>query len=514
MGAANRVGLMLLGVLLCGCTSPREWICNGFKVGPDYCPPKVQTAPDWIDADDGRVASEPPDDGAWWRVFDDPVLDDLVWSAYRENPPLKEAGYRVLVARAQRAIAAGNLFPQQQQMYADFARNAASSTVTNQPVVERFFDTWDGGFNLAWELDFWGRLRRAITAADAQCDASIEDYDAVLVLLVADVARSYAEIRALQTQLSLARANVKLQEETLNLTEIRYKNGVVSNLDVQQAAANLAETESLIPPLKISLRHSCNQLCVLLGIPPEAIEQKLSPGPIPTAPASVCVGIPADLLRRRPDVRRAERELAAQSEQIGIAAAELYPQLSIVGSIGVASSQFTNLDDPRSFTGGVGPTLRWDILNYGRNLNRIRTQDAKFQELVWRYRNTVLVANQETENGLASFLYSQELVRSQARAVEALRKSVELSLIQYREGTVDFNRVFLLEGYLVQQELQLAQARANVVLGLIEVYRALGGGWQIRTADDSEPLELPVAPVPEPRVPAEEMPKPVEMPAS
>lgn len=513
MRTASCVGLMLLGVLLCGCTGPREWVRNGFKVGPNYCPPDAPTAAEWIESADARVRTDPPQDCTWWRVFGDPVLDELVWSAYRENLPLKEAGCRILVARAQRAIAVGGLFPQQQQAFADYSRMAASRTVVNRSAdQQQFFDIWDGGFNLAWELDFWGRLRRAVIAADDQLDASIEDYDAVLVLLVADVARSYAEVRALQTQLELARANVKLQQETLDLTKVRFKNGVVTDLDVQQATANLAETEALIPPLQISLRQTSNQLCILLGVPPEAIEQKLDRRPIPTAAPSVAVGIPADLLRRRPDVRKAERLLAAQSEQIGIAAAQLYPQLSIIGSIGVQASQFTDLANSQSITADAGPAMRWDVLNYGRNLNRIRAQDAQFQSLVWSYRNKVLVANEEVENGLAAFLYSQEQVRAQTRAVKALHKSVELALEQYRGGTVDFNRVFLLEGYLVQQELQLAQAKANVALGLIEVYRALGGGWQIRT-DAEEPFAAPLPPGDEKPVPVEDIPTPPAEPA-
>ena len=505
-------GLVLLILLTCGCTSTREWMNNGFKVGPNYCHPDAPTASDWIKNGDARVQSIAPDDSAWWQVFNDPVLDDLVQTAYHDNLSLKEASCRIMVARAQRGIAAGNLFPQQQQAYADFSRNAMSKTVTNQGAANQYFDLWDGGFNLSWELDFWGRLRRAVAAADDKLDATVEDYDAALVLLVADVARSYAQIRTYQTQLTLARKNVKLQQDTLDLTNVRFHDGVVTNLDVQQAAANLAETEALIPPLEISLRASSNQLCTLLGTPPEAIEAKLDKKPIPTAPTSVAVGIPADLLRRRPDVRRAERLLAAQGEQIGIATAQLYPQLSIVGSLGVQSSRFSDLDRPESFTGGIGPSLRWDVLNYGRNLNAIRGQTAEFQGLVWGYRNKVLVANQEVENGLASFLYSQGQVEAQARAVTALRKSVELALEQYRQGTVDFNRVFLLEGYLVTQELQLAQAKANVVLGLVEVYRALGGGWQIRTGESQPMSPPPAAPATdqEPPVPAEEVipPKP------
>ena len=487
---AGLIGGMVLSVALCGCTSPGQWIRNGLKVGPNYCPPHAPVASRWIDAADARVRSEPADDSQWWQVFHDSSLDELVWTAYRQNLPLKEAGARILMARGQLGVAAGNLFPQQQQAFAGYSRNAISGTVANRQFApQRFYDLWNGGFNLSWELDFWGRLRRAIEAADAQLDAAEDDYDAVLVLLVADVARSYTQIRTLQTQLKLAHENVKLQQETLDLAKVRFSNGVVSNLDVEQASANLAETETLIPPLQISLRQTGIQLCILLGVPPEDLQEKLNRGPIPTVSTKVAVGIPADLLRQRPDVRRAERQLAAQCEQIGIATAQLYPQLSIVGAIGVEAGQFADLDKSESFSGGIGPSLRWDVLNYGRNLNRIGIQDAHFRELLWSYRNAVLKANGEVEKGLVAFLYAQELVRAQARAVEASRKSVELSLIQYEAGKIDFNRVFLLERDLVQQEIQLAQAQANIVLGLIEVYRALGGGWQIRHAEPPEAAE-------------------------
>jgi NodT family efflux transporter outer membrane factor (OMF) lipoprotein len=366
---------------------------------------------------------------------------------------------------------------------------------------------------LAWELDFWGRFRRNIAAATDELDANIENYDAVLVTLVADVAQTYVDIRTLETQIALARANVKLQQGTLQLTEIRFKEGATTDLDVQQAKANLAQTEALIPVLETALRQAQNQLCVLLGEPPYAIQQTIGSGAIPSTPIEVAVGIPADLIRRRPDLRRAERELAAQGERIGIAVAELYPHISIIGTYGLQSSKLSSLFEPQSQAGSIGPSLQWNILNYGRLINGVRVQDARFQELALFYQNQVLTAQQEVENGLVAFLQAQLQARYLQEAVNASAKSVELAIIQYREGKVDFNRVFLLERDLVQQQNDLAQARGNVAQGLIQVYRALGGGWQIRLDPPQGPVEIPPATSAEqaPVVPLEQLPAPKDV---
>jgi outer membrane protein TolC len=248
----------------------------------------------------------------------------------------------------------------------------------------------------------------------------------------------------------------------------------------------------MVPQIDIAIRQTSDQLCVLLGIPPEELDKKLGKGPIPGTPTEVIVGIPADLLRRRPDVRRSERQLAAQSEQIGIATAELYPTLVINGSIGVQSSRFSDLFRSESLFGNIGPAIRWDILNYGRLINRIRIEDARFQELAASYLNTVLRANQEVEDGLVMFLQSQEQTKKQAVAEKAARASVQVVKDQEREGKVDMNRVFVIERDLVQQQNLLAEAQGNIALGLIDVYRAIGGGWQIRCA----PAPPPPAPQP------------------
>jgi NodT family efflux transporter outer membrane factor (OMF) lipoprotein len=495
---------------------------NGFKVGPNYKRPPAPIAPQWIDADDARVHSQPVDDSYWWAVFNDRVLNSLVESAYQQNLTLKQAGFRVLQTRAQLAIAIGNIFPQTQRAFADYIREGLSTTVAGrrptfqgpfervidrQFVPERWFNIYDLGFNLAWEVDIWGKLRRMVEAANAQLNVSVEDYDAVLVTLVADVAQAYTQIRTLQAEIEYTKANIDLPRRTLTLVTERYKGGAVSKLDVTQATQNLADTEALLRPLEISLRQANNRLCLLLGIPMDDLTKQLGAAPIPVPPTDVTVGIPADLIRRRPDVRAAERRLAAQRAQIGISEAELYPTLAINGVIGYMSGNLKDLFNDQSIFGRWDPSLQWNILNYGRLLNNIRGQEAHFQELAMAYFNQVIQANKEVENALVQFLQSQQLVKDLERAVAGARESVDLALVQYREGKTDFIRVFVIERDLVGQQDQLARARGEVAQGLIAIYRALGGGWQIRCASATTgTAEQPTA------TPAEAAPTPPALP--
>jgi NodT family efflux transporter outer membrane factor (OMF) lipoprotein len=345
-------------------------------------------------------------------------------------------------------------------------------------------------------VDFWGRYRRAVESAEATLDASVENYDAVLVTLLGDVATAYVQIRTVEAQIKFTQANVDIQRKTLDIAKARFKGGTTTELDVDQAQSNLSQTESQIPQLKIQLRQNYTQLCTLLGIPPEDLLPRLGAADIPSAPVGVAVGIPADLLRRRPDVRRAERQAAAQSAQIGLAEADFYPHISLIGTLGYSAEHLDHLFRPTAFQGSFGPSFQWNILNYGRILNNVRSQDAQFRALVAGYQNTVLTAGQEVENGLVTFLESQGQAKYLAESVQAAEKSVTVALAQYQGGTVDFNRVALVEQNLVTQQNLLAQAQGNIGLGLIQVYRALGGGWQIRCTDcDSKGSQVgPLAP--------------------
>ncbi len=305
-------------------------------------------ATDWIDASDKRLRSGEDDLSQWWKVFNDPVLDKLICFAYQQNLTLRQAGFRVLEARAQLGITVGTIFPQTQNMTGSFERQAVSQETANHEftTAKRFFSQWNYGFNLAWELDFWGRFRRAIESDSASLDASVEGYDDVLVTLLSDVATAYVNRRTLEKRIAYARKNAAIQRVTYDIA--KSKQGIfATGLDVDQALSTLRQTEATIPGLEITLRQTDNQLCILLGIPPEELQTKLGPGNIPTAPPDVVVGIPADLLRRRPDVRQAERLAAAQSAQIGVADSAFYPHISIEGTIGGGPNCSNTCSSPR-----------------------------------------------------------------------------------------------------------------------------------------------------------------------
>ena len=502
-------GLLVMSAVAVGCTSLEEYVQNGFKVGPNYRRPPAPVAPKWIDATDVRVRSQSDDLSKWWTVFNDPVLDSLVCFAYGQNLSLRVAGCRVLESRAQLAIDAGNLLPQTQTATLSYTRNGLSKEIANSnqfSTAKRWFQQWNDGFNLSWEIDFWGRFRRTVEADVDTLDASVENYDDVLVTLLGDVATNYAEFRTFEQRIEYTKQNVELQRNTLKIVQGRFQAGTTNELDVVQARSTLEQTEAQIPELQIALRQTANQLCILLGIPPEDLEARLGRGAIPTAPPDVAIGIPADLLRRRPDVRRAERQAAAQSALIGVADAEFYPHIVINGTIGYSAEHFKDLFREKALMGSVGPSFTWNILNYGRILNNVRLQDARFQELVATYQNTALSAAQDVENGLVTFLHAQERTKLQAASVADAERTVTIALAQYTAGTIDLTTVTLLQQNLVVQQDTLAQARGEIVTGLVQVYRALGGGWQIRingcqtTALPPSGEKQPEQPLPAPRM--------------
>jgi NodT family efflux transporter outer membrane factor (OMF) lipoprotein len=464
-----------------GCTSWSQYWRNHMKVGPAYLRPVAPVEPAWIEADDPQVRSASEVETQWWRQFNDPTLDQLVLQAYEQNLSLRDAGFRVLAARAAYNITVGGFFPQSQRGVAEYARWQLSNNVgAFQNLSIPPFSLWQTGFNLSWELDLWGKIRRNIESAAAKYQASVEEYDGVLVTLIADVAERYVDYRIACRQVSDLRRLAAIQRESLQVAIDRFEGGVTSELDVSQARLSLAKTEGQIPLYEQQARLASNALCVLLGIAPEDLSLRLGDAAIPDVPPALGVGVPADLLRRRPDVRQAERLLAAQCAQIGVAEADLYPAFSINGYLGVYANELGQLFESDSVFGFVAPVVDWKILNYGRLLNNIRQQDAKFQGLAAAYQETVLRAGREAEDGIISTIKARAAVDKQQQAVDAATRSAELVSIQYREGTADFNRV-----YVVQQAQAIEQQRLNdniggVAKGMIQTYRALGGGWQLR----------------------------------
>jgi NodT family efflux transporter outer membrane factor (OMF) lipoprotein len=501
----------VLAISCSGCTSIGDYIHNGFKVGPNYQKPPAPVASEWIDSKAKGVNVATEDLRGWWKAFKDPVLDSLIEQAYQQNLTLRSAGTRILAARAERNIAVGNLFPQTQQAFADHNRNQVSATTANTvartiggtDIGRRFFNDTTVGVNLSWELDFWGRFRRGVEAANAELDASVENYDDALVLLISEVASAYVQIRVFQQELRYVADNIKVQRQLVEFAENRLKGGAGRLIDQAQQRSNLYETLQLREQFEIGLRQANNQLCVLLGIPVRDLVPELGPGPIPVVPPDVAVGMPADLLRRRPDLRRAERLVAAQSARIGIATANLYPRFSLIGALGYESENFRDLFTSRSFIGTIGPSMRWDILNYGRLLNGIRVQDALFQTAVVDYQNLVLTAGREVEDSIVLFLRSHTRTNQLTKSAKEADTAAEQAIILSKDVKFDLNQAFVTSNFLVTQQDKLAQAQGDIALGFIQIYKALGGGWEIRLPEPSGAA----APPP----PAENIPVPQKM---
>jgi NodT family efflux transporter outer membrane factor (OMF) lipoprotein len=465
------------------------------KVGPDFHPPEASLSPDWIEKGDLRLErGSETDYRNWWLVFDDPALNRLIDQAYRENLPLRIAGLRVLEARAQLGIAVGELYPQSQQTFGSLQYNRPSGHAP-QTILGSNEGYWQSelGLSASWELDFWGKFRRAVESGNAVWLASIANYDSALVSLTADVAISYIQIRTLEKRIGIARQNVETQRENLKIAEARYQYGTTSQLDVDQAGTALYNTEASIPPIEVQLRQAKNALSVLLGLPPSNLAGELAgPSEIPVSPAQVIVGIPAELLRRRPDIRSAELQAAAQCAQIGVAKADLYPAFSLGGVFGFLSSDFGpfNLSDMWQWSSRsiqAGPLFQWSIFNYGQITNNVRVQDARFQELLINYQNTVLSAQQDVEDNLAAFLKAQSQAEFLARGVSAAKSALDVAIQQYREGTVDFTTVLVAQQSLLSGQDNLATTLGNISTSLVGVYRALGGGWEPREGKDLLP---------------------------
>ena len=480
-GAKCVLGPVLVGGLLHGCV----------LVGPDFVTPDAPQMSRWAKkelADYNKYAGVTQQRGPeveWWRVFKDPTLDELIALAAQQNLSLQMAGIRIYEARAQLGIIIGDQFPQSQTAGFDYKSERITKSTGLAREIDKFtdfnptFNDWQIGFDAGWELDIWGRVRRGVQAASASLAAQVATYDDVLVTLSGDVATAYVTIRALQNGIALVNQNVATQAESLRITELRFKNGVTTELDVQEATALLNNTKASVPSLDTDLSKAKNALAVLLGITPAQVGKYVDrSGAIPRPPAQVGLGIPADLLRRRPDIRAAELRAAAAAAQIGVAKADLYPSFGISGAIGLKATDLGSLFQGQSLTGMINPGISWNILNYGRIRNNVRVQDAKYQELIVNYQRVVLKAYAEVEDALAGFMNAKREAIFLARAVNASRAASKIAMEQYRDGTADYTRVLNTQQELLHAEERLTAVRADVVTNLIAVYKGLGGGWQ------------------------------------
>jgi len=466
-------------------------LATSCMVGPNYQTPPAKVAGQWSPSP--AVTNRPLSDAEtyWWRNFNDPVLDRLVEAACSNNLSLQIAGVRILETRARLNRSIGNLFPQQQGVSGQVAYSQINNNLlTSVPGANSDYVSDQILFGATWEIDFWGKYRRAIQSDRAGFLGSLASYDDAMITLIADVASTYVNIRTLEERVRVANQNVATQQESLRIASAQFNAGETSERDVEQAKTRLAQTEAQIPLLNAALAQNQNGLAVLLGEAPGEIEKHLDgTGQIPVAPTEVAVGIPKDLLRRRPDVRAAGLNAASYSALIGVAKAQMYPAFSLSGEFGYsANNQFNNnLSDIFNWQNRVvnaGAGVVFPVFNYGRLVNQVRVQDAQFEQALLNYQNTVLTAQQEVENGLANFANQQSALVSLNRAAVAARRSTELAMIQYKEGQTDYTTVLTAEQSQLSVENDVASTQGNVALGLISVYRALGGGWQVRDGHD------------------------------
>lgn len=453
-------------------------------VGPDYVPPDTPMPAAWHTPAKSGLGGEHLNEGTlagWWSILGDPVLTNLVESAVAGNFGLKEARARVREARARRGISAAGRFPT-----IDASGSARSSRSSEETGSGSERELYAAGFDAAWELDVFGGKKRAVEAAGAELQASAEDLRNVLVSLLAEVALNYVELRSFQTRLSVAEANLDAQQETYNITRWRRQAGLTTQLDVEQARYSLEQTRAQVPGLQTGLEQAKNRLAVLIGQHPGSLRDALAERKaIPITPLEVAVGVPADILRRRPDVRRAERRLAAQTAQIGVATSDLYPKFSLLGSIGLEALSLNNLFAFGSRTYGSGATVAWPLFDAGAIRSNIEVQSALQQQALIQYEAAVLAALEEVENALVAYAKEQSRRQSLTAATAAARRAVELSQIQYSSGLIEFGNVLIAQRSLLSLQDQLAVSEGTVTSNLIVLYKSLGGGWKSLMPDNT-----------------------------
>ncbi len=471
-----RTGIILGALLASGCVT----------VGPDYTAPELKQPPQWLSGRGEGLESGQADSkilSRWWSTLEDPVLSELIQRSVKGNLDLRQAASRIREARARRGIAKADRFPT-----LDATGTATLSQSSEDVGTGKEVDFYALGFDAAWELDFFGGIRRLVEAADADLDASVEDWLDVLVSLTAEVALNYVEVRLFQTRLSIAETNREAQTETYELALTRFDAGLTNRLDVEQADFNLQETQSQIPTLRSGLEQAKNRLALLLGEAPGSLSEILSTRKaIPVSSIQVAVGIPAETLRRRPDVRRAERALAAQTARVGVATADLYPRFLLLGSIGLEafSTGSLFLSGNRAFD--IGGGLLWPVFNAGAIRRNIEVQNALQEQAMIAYEASVLSALQEVENVLIA--YGEEQMRREAlvKAADAAGRAVELAKDQYQSGLVAFQAVLDSQRAQLSLQDQLAQSEGEVSSNLIRLYKTLGGGWKAMETAEERP---------------------------
>lgn len=470
-------------LLLCAC-----------MVGPNYKEPAKPVNNHWP-VKDKSVKETPVKDAHWWEVFHDPALTNIIHQSYQSNLSLQIAGVRVLQTRAQLAQATGQLYPQQQAISGNYTYNRLGGS-SLQTILPQSFDTAELGFVVNWELDFWGKYRRAIQSGNASFLASAAAYDNALITLLADTASTYIKIRTIEQQIKVTKANIQVQYMGLRIAKSRFKNGQTSLVDVEQAQTELSETQATLPSLQASLQRQKDALSLLLGTVPGGADPLLKKTRgIPTAPLSVAVGIPCETLTRRPDVYQAREEAIAQSAAIGATKANLFPAFSLNGSFtftsnNIGTSSISDIFNWSNRTINAGPAVNWPIFNYGQITNAVRAQDAAFQQSMLSYMNLVLKAQSEVQDNISTYIQAKKAERYLSEANRAATKALKLTLVRYREGETDFTPVLNAEQQQLRIQTSLTNAQGDIPQALVALYRSLGGGWQIRDGNDIVSAEI------------------------
>jgi len=457
-------------------------ILAGCAVGPDYRPPQTAAPDQWHELPQTGVKVESPDApslAAWWTTLNDPQLNEFIERALAENKTVKQAYARVVASRAQRAISASGFWPSIGASASASRTESESNFNESGEVVSSVGESYSTGLSASWELDLFGGQRRSYESATAQLGASEADLRDVMVVLLGDVALSYIGVRTAQSRLDYAERNLESQREALDITRWRTDAGLTTVLDVEQANTSYQQTRAQIPSLESSLVQNMNRLAVLTGQTPGALEASLQDRkPIPVAPVEIVAGVPADVLRRRPDIRSAERQLAAQTAQVGVATAALYPSLTLSGSISWSSLTASDLlDGFRNERSGV--SLNLPLFNGGALRQNIKVQNALVDQALAAYESVVLAAYEEVENSLDAWTSEQRSHAALVEAVGSARRAAELALIQYNSGLVDFQTVLTADRQLLSLEDSLAVSDGEITSNLVRLYKALGGGWSV-----------------------------------
>jgi len=440
----------------------------GCKVGPNFKPPETTVPDQWVGPVPPPATSAEQDLARWWTQFQDPMLTSLMERAIESNLDLKLAEARVRQARAARGIAISGLGPTVD----------ATGSYRHTGTAIATTDNYQAGFDAAWELDLFGGTRRSIEAATASLEALVEARQNVLVTLTAEVAVSYIDLRGFQEQIAIAQRNLKAQQHSADLTRQRFQGGLVSGLDVANAQAQVATTAAQIPVLEQSAQQAIYSLSLLLGHEPGSLLSELvPPQSIPAAPPAVPVGVPSELLRRRPDIRQAEAQIHAATAEIGVATADLFPRLSLTGNLGTSADKFSGLGDWSNRFWSIGPSASWALFSTGRIRSNIEVQRALEEQSLIAYRQTVLGALQEVESALIASAKEQEHYQALTDAVTANRRAVELATSLYTQGQTDFLNVLQAQGALYSSENAIVLSTRTVSTNLVALYKALGGGW-------------------------------------